>query len=71
MPLDFVEVEKAGPVVEFFNRDIKTRPQHLEGEVIPELIHRVRACANGVARMAEGAIEGASRKPFGPCRTPA
>lgn len=41
MPLDFVEVEKAGPVVEFFNRDTKTRPQHLEGEVIPELIHRV------------------------------
>ena len=40
MPLDFVEVERAKPV-EFFASNARTRPQGLEGEVIPELIRRV------------------------------
>lgn len=43
MGLDFTENEKAPAPVDFYNPDSKARPQHLEGEVIPELIHRVRA----------------------------
>ena len=38
--MDFVEVERAKPV-EFFASNARTRPQGLEGEVIPELIRRV------------------------------
>uniref|UniRef100_A0A7R9V4H7 EF-hand domain-containing protein n=1 Tax=Chlamydomonas euryale TaxID=1486919 RepID=A0A7R9V4H7_9CHLO len=41
MPLDFVEEEKAPAPVEFFAKDTKVKPQHLETEVIPELIRRV------------------------------
>jgi hypothetical protein len=43
MPIDFVENVKAQAPVEFFRQDTKARPQNLEGEVLPELIHRVSA----------------------------
>lgn len=52
MPLDFVEQDKAqGPVI-LFNADSKARPQHLETEVLPNLISKVRqgairACSAG------------------------
>lgn len=46
MPLDFVEQDKAqGPVI-LFNADSKARPQHLETEVLPNLISKVRQGGN-------------------------
>ncbi len=42
MPLDFAENEKPRAPVEFFITNTKARPLDLEGEVLPELIRRVR-----------------------------
>ncbi len=47
MPLDFHEDDKPKGPVEFFTANTKSRPQHLEGEVIPELIRRVRKNLEG------------------------
>jgi hypothetical protein len=41
MPLNFTEVEKPKEPVEFFVTNTKARPLELEGEVVPELIHKV------------------------------
>jgi hypothetical protein len=42
MPLNFTENEKPREPVEFFVVNTKARPLDLEGEVLPELIRRVR-----------------------------
>ncbi|GAX78975.1 hypothetical protein CEUSTIGMA_g6415.t1 [Chlamydomonas eustigma] len=47
MPLDFVEAEKPKGPVEFFQANLNTRPLHLEGEVIPDLIRRVGDIKSG------------------------
>lgn len=41
MPLDFVEETTRAAPVELFNKDSKSRPLHLDGEVIPQLLARV------------------------------
>ncbi|KAG1656221.1 hypothetical protein FOA52_013786 [Chlamydomonas sp. UWO 241] len=41
MGIEFVEENKGPATVEFFVANTKTKPQHLEGEVVPELIHRI------------------------------
>lgn len=44
MPLNFQEIEKPKEPVEFFVKNTKARPLELEGEVLPELIRKVRCC---------------------------
>ena len=41
MPIDFVEESVRAAPVDLFDENSKTRPLHLEGEVIPQILARV------------------------------
>jgi hypothetical protein len=69
MPIEFQEeVKKKAIQTEFFPTNIKARPLQLDGEVVPELIHKVRR-ARGTAVAAAGGTHARGGGPQYTCPT--